>query len=360
MKWVGNGCLALLLLASALARAEPYLAVREGFQCGQCHVDPAGGGLRNPAGIIYGQTQLPARRERSSEALWTGTVGSMLQLGGDLRGSARFTDAPGQDSSWKFELDELRVYASVSLLPQRLELYVDERIAPDGASNRQAYLKYTTASGKWYAKAGQFFLPYGWRIEDDGAFIRQITGINFDTPDEGVEVGWQRSRWSAQLSLTNGAAGGAETDNGKQMSGRLEYLSGIWRLGASASYNDSDAGDRALQGLFGGLRTGPVSWLAEADYIVDQGTPTGRREAWVGLLEANWLIRKGQNLKLTTEFYDPDQDVAEDEQNRFSLVWEYTPMEFIQLRAGARAYDGIPQNSLQNRTEAFLELHGYF
>jgi hypothetical protein len=80
------------------------------------------------------------------------------------------------------------------------------------------------------------------------------------------------------------------------------------------------------------------------------------------LLEANWLVRKGQNLKLTAEFHNPDRDVDEDEdeQNRFSLVWEYTPMEFVQLRAGARAYDGIPQNALQNRTEAFLELHGYF
>ena len=360
MKWVGSGCLWLMLLASALARAEPYLAVREGSQCAQCHVDPTGGGLRNPAGIIYGQTQLPARQVRPAESLWTGTVGPMLQLGGDLRVSAGFTDIPQADSSWQFEVDEFRLYANLSLLPQRLELYVNEQLAPGGASNLQAYLKYTTADGQWYAKAGQLFLPYGWRVEDDGAFIRQITGINFDTPDRGVEVGWQRSRWSAQLSLSNGAAGGVETDNGKQINGRLEYLQGIWRAGASASYNDSDAGDRSLQGLFCGLRTGPVSWLAEADYIVDDGTSTGRREEWVGLLEANWLIRKGQNLKLTAEFFDPDRDVDEDEQNRFSLVWEYTPMEFIQLRAGARAYDGIPQNSLQNRTEAFLELHGYF
>jgi hypothetical protein len=248
----------------------------------------------------------------------------------------------------------------VSLLPQRLELYVDERLAPGGASNAQAFLKYTTADGEWYAKAGQIFLPFGWRLEDDGAFIRQVTGVNFDAPDRGVEVGWQRSRWSAQVSLSNGAAGGVETDNGKQVNGRLEYLRGIWRTGASASYNDSDAGDRSLGGLFLGLRTGPVTWLGEADYIVDEGTSTGRREAWVGLLEANWLFRKGQNFKLTAEYYDPDREVDEDEQNRFSLLWEFTPMEFIQLRAGARAYDGIPQNSLQNRTEAFLELHGYF
>jgi hypothetical protein len=360
VKWAKSGCLAFLLLACAPVRAEPYLAVREGSQCAQCHVDPSGGGLRNPAGVVYGQMQLPARQLRTTEPLWTGTVGTMVQLGGNLRSSARFTDAPGTDSNWNFDLDELRAYANLSLLPRRLEIYVDQRLAPGGTSNLQAFLKYTSAGGEWYARAGQLLLPFGWRLEDDSAFIRQVTGVNFAAPDRGVEVGWQGTRWLAQASFTNGTAGGVETDDGKQLNGRLEYLRGIWRAGASASYNDSDAGDRSLQGLFGGVRTGPVSWLAEADYIVDDGTPTGRRESWVGLLEANWLVRKGQNLKLTAELHDPDRDVDEDERNRFSLVWEYTPMEFVQLRAGARAYDGIPQSSLQNRTEAFLELHGYF
>ncbi len=42
------------------------------------------------------------------------------------------------------------------------------------------------------------------------------------------------------------------------------------------------------------------------------------------------------------------------------MVWEYSPVQFTQLRVGARFYDGIPQNDLQNRDEAFAELHVYF
>ena len=351
--------LATLGLANARLHAEPYLAVREGLSCAQCHVDPAGGGLRTAFGNAYAQTQFAARRE-NPDVLWTGMVGTMLQLGGDLRGSARYRHEPRKGSTWEFDLDGFRLYANLTLLPQRLELYVDEHIAPEGASNLEAYLKYTLAGGEWYARAGKLYLPYGWRLQDDGAFIRQVTGINFATPDDGVEVGWLRNRWSAQVSLSNGTAGGPETNGGKQVSGRLEYLPGRWRLGVSGNHNDSDAGDRTVGGLFAGLRTGPVAWLGEADYIIDEGTPTGRRKEWVGLLEANWLIRKGQNLKLTAEYFEPDTDVDENEQNRFSLVWEYAPLEFLQIRTGVRAYDGIPQNSLQNRTEALLQLHGYF
>lgn len=350
---------AALLLADGVVLAEPYFAVREGLHCYQCHVDPGGGGLRTIYGNTWAQTQLPARRA-NPEALWTGMAGSMLQFGGNLRTSASYTDAPRAEDNWEFDLDEFRLFGNLTLLPQRLEIYVDEHIAPDGANNLEAYLKYTLARGDWYARAGKFYLPYGWRLEDDGAFIRQVTGITFDTPDEGVEVGWLHGRWTAQLGITNGTAGGPETDDGKQASARVEYLSGRWRAGVSGNYNNSGAGDRMLVGLFGGLRTGPVVWLGEADYIEDESTPTGRRKLWVGLLEANWLFRRGHNLKFTAEYFEPDTDVDEDEQNRFSLLWEYAPTEFLQLRTGLRSYDGIPQNSLQNRTEAFIQLHGYF
>jgi hypothetical protein len=42
------------------------------------------------------------------------------------------------------------------------------------------------------------------------------------------------------------------------------------------------------------------------------------------------------------------------------LLYEWSPIQFLQLRAGVRVYDGIPQNDLQNRKQAFLQLHGFF
>jgi len=47
-------------------------------------------------------------------------------------------------------------------------------------------------------------------------------------------------------------------------------------------------------------------------------------------------------------------------QTRYSAVYEYTPIAFLQLRAGYRHYFGIPQNNLQNQQLLFMELHGYF
>ena len=80
---------------------------------------------------------------------------------------------------------------------------------------------------------------------------------------------------------------------------------------------------------------------------------------WAGLIEANWKPRKGHNLKLTAERYDPDRDAPADRQSRLSLVWEYTPLPFVQLRAGLRQYDDDAGVAIQNQRQVFLQLHGY-
>jgi hypothetical protein len=52
--------------------------------------------------------------------------------------------------------------------------------------------------------------------------------------------------------------------------------------------------------------------------------------------------------------------VPHDTKLRRSLVLEYTPIPYVQLRAGVRHYVGIPQNAIDNRSMNFVELHGLF
>ena len=351
----------IVVLMHDEATAEPYLAVTKGMHCSSCHSHPAGGGKRNVYGNVFAQSELPARHLGGNDNdLWTGEIVKWLSVGADLRASYNYVDVPNTDSRSEFRITRGTVYAEATLVPNRLSMYIDQQIAPDSSINREAYVKLLSGNGKFHFAAGQFFLPYGLRLQDDTAFIRQVTGVNFFTPDRGVQAGYESGPWSTMLSVTNGSGGGTETNSGKQVSFIANYVRPLWRAGFSFNVNDDDAGDRQMQNLFFGLKTGPVAWLAEADLITDDLPNGTEQDALAGLLEGNWLIRKGHNLKVSLDYFDPDNDVSEDQQVRWSVVWEYTPMQFLQGRFGVRLYDGIPQVDLQNRDEFFAEIHGFF
>jgi hypothetical protein len=359
----GAALLASMLLGGFADKvmAEPYLAVYKGMQCSGCHSHPAGGGKRNEYGNVFAQTELPAERIGAPDAeLWAGEIGKWLSAGADVRAGYEYVDVPNAEQSSQFSMNRGSVYLEAAVIPDRLSLYVDQQFAPGSAVNREAYVRLNSASRRFHLAAGQFFLPYGLRLQDDTAFVRQATGINFLNPDRGVQLGYEAGPWSTQWAISNGGGGGVETDTGKQLSGVVHFVRQLWRAGASFAFNDADAGDRQMQNVFFGLRTGQVVWLAEADLITDD-LPSGvEQDAIAALLEGNWIFRPGHNLKASYEYFDPDEDVDEDHQVRWSLVWEYTPMQFLQGRIGIRLYDGIPQVDPQNRDVYFAEMHGFF
>lgn len=350
----------MLLALAATAQAEPYLAAQMGMKCVQCHVNPTGGGMRNTFGNVYAQTQMAAKRIGSEEDLWTGQVMKFFSVGGNARANYNFVDVPNASSTNDFAVEEARAYLDFSVIPNRLAVYIDQRFAPGNATNLEANVRYWITENSFYVKAGRMYQPFGYRFEDDNAFVRQVSGINMQAPDEGVEFGFETGSWSTQLALSNGTAGAPEVDDGKQFVVRTELVKSVWRAGVSAVANNTDAGDRHGAGVFGAFRAGPVTLLGEVDYIDDDSIGEDGRKLMASLVEADWKVRQGHNLKLTFEWLEPDRDVDEDEQTRASVVYEWSPIQFIQLRGGVRLYDGIPQNDNQNRKQAFLQLHGFF
>jgi hypothetical protein len=331
-----------------------------GLKCGHCHVNPTGGGERTLFGNVFAQSQLAAARLDTGADLWTGEINRFLSLGGDVRGQAVFTKQPRSPSTDSFDLEQGRVYASANVIPQRLFVYIDEQVAPSNSLNREAYGVYWSAHHDWYVKAGQMYLPFGFRLQDQGAFVQGITNINMTTPDRGVEFGFERGHWDAQLAITNGTGDTPENDHGKQYSGQLIYVESLWRLGLAANINSTAEGNKTAGGLFAGLRTGPVSWLGQVDVTDDKSRPAQTGRELATLAEANWRIAQGHNLKLTHEYLDPNRSVSSDAETRYSIVYEMTPIQYVQIRVGFRYSDGIPQSSAEHLKLGFLELHGFF
>jgi hypothetical protein len=352
--------IALAGFGAGTARAEPYLAVQFGFKCNQCHVNPTGGGLRTTFADVLAQTVLPAAHLDTGSDNWSGALGQYFRVGGDLRFDAQATQVPHAETVQEFSLEQTRVYLEANVIPNRLLAYIDEQVAPGGALNREAYVLYWSASHDWYLKAGQMYLPFGFRLQDQTAFILTATGINMTTPDQGVEFGWEHGHIDAQFAVSNGTAGGAVSSDGKQYSSQFSWVESAWRVGAAANFNDQSGGSKRAFGVFGGLRTGPISWLAQAEIIDDESIASGQGKQLASLIEADWLIARGHNLKITEEFLNPNRAVENGEQTRWSLVYELTPIQFAQIRTGFRWSDGIPQDPAEHQRLYFVELHGYF
>jgi hypothetical protein len=377
--WIA--CAAMSALGSAFwgtasVRAEPYLAIQEGYKCSQCHVNMTGGGKRTDFANIYVQTRLaneffdwkrytPKAGEDSDKdnplktdsqsSFFSGRLNDYIAIGGDFRFLYDSTKAPGGSSKDQYNQRKQNIYLEVDLIPDHVIFY---QTLAEGGDAREIFglLKGELMGQPAYFKAGQFFLPYGLRLQDDSAFTRSVTGFTYGATDVGVELGYEPGNWALHAASTNGTGSSLETNHSKKVTASAAYVRKAFRLGGSyARDKDAQGIVTVISGVNGGAQFGRVGLLAEAD-VVDDSTVKQR----VAIFEINFLISRGNNLKLSYEYYDPSTAIFENARTRYSVVYEPFVNQFTQVRVGYRDRRGIPQNADFNANEFFGELHLFF
>lgn len=358
--WLSLTCIAIP------AFAEPYLAFKNNLFCSACHINPVGGGARNTFGAYYGTHVLP-QTPGSTTQFDAGSLGETLRIGANFRANYYQSDRKDSEDTKAtdtrtFETQSGQVYLIFQPKDSRFSLYVDEQVAPGGALNREAFIL-TKLSDTNFLKVGKLMLPYGIRLEDDTAFIRQATGFNFDTSDNGVEWDIQSQKTFLSFAVSNGSSGTTNDDKRMLYLTRAEYLGNNWRIGVSGVLNDAESGRRTQTNIFGGFNLWGFTFLAEADHINDKSImniPDEYEQQRIGFFEVNREIAKGYNIKLTTEYFDPDTHIDENQRVRHSILLEYTPFSNMQLRTGLRKGEDIPQKTSGNYVDFFAQMHFYF
>lgn len=349
---------ALSVGASFEAKAEPYLAIKNNLKCNACHVNPLGGGLRNAYGNIYGHTLLPVDVSDFTSAE-IGKITDSLSVGGNLRYNGQYSQDDANQDAATFRVDSAQVYVAITPKDTGLTLYLDQQVAPGAAINREAYVQYQF-SGQHYVKAGKMYVPYGLRLEDDSAFVRQVTGFNFDSSDNGVELGLEYSQASINLFVTNGTSAVSNNDNKFLYGVKAEKLFNGFRIGGTAVINTADQNTQKLWNLYGGFVLGNWTFLSEVNLIQTAQNQGADKEQFVALAEVNYQWKKGWNFKLTGEYFDDDRSFPNNHETRYSLILEYAPLSNIQVRAGLRSSEGIPQQPNRTSELFFLQSHVYF
>ncbi len=346
------------LLESGLLGEEPHWAVRTGLKCSQCHVNRTGGGGRNDFGSAWAQTQLPAKtlpvRNRA--------INDWVALGMDLRVIAAGTVSEATPRT-EVAIQEAQIQIQARLIQNVLSFYVDQTLGPGNATAREVFGLWEGLPLELYVKAGKFMLPYGWRLWDDQAYIRQETGFTYSTPDIGVEVGMEPGPLSLFVAGSNGNSSSAENDSQKQFTTTAAYINRWFRVGGSYAHNSDAASTRNIAGGFGGFALGPLVVLGEVDYIFNESSDSAAtndaRDHFVGYVEGNLLATRGLNAKVTYGYHDPDRSLAEDQRIRMRFGVEWFPVSFVQLAGFYTMLDDIPQVTT-DRDVVSLELHLHF
>lgn len=356
---------AAALAAASAARAEPYLAQREGYRCSQCHVNRTGGGKRTEFGYQYGLTHLRTFSAAPSDDLAPSPIAAWrtidprlndsLALGMDVRLSHATVFA--NELHQGFESREANLYVEANLSPNIL-LYLDTSVAQGSVESREALA--LVKGGPFSLKAGYLLLPYGLRIWGDHEYIRRETGYNFAAPDLGLELGYESGPATVYVAASNGS-NGADSDNWKKFSAIGELKARRARVGVSGSFNTSRTRSVRMLGPYAGATLGRLTLLGELDLIATEyPAQDATVSALVGYAEAALLLRRGLTARVAYGFHDPDLDQQQDQRLNVRGGIDFYPVPLVGLALHYDLGQSVPQDEIGNADTLTAELHLFF
>jgi hypothetical protein len=206
----------LVLFTSSLVYSYPKFAAYTGEKCQSCHVNPTGGGMRNPYGVKYSKDKLffkfLEKQNKTTEINTQITKG--ISMGADMR--MIFIDDQTGDGSPNFNTffqmqGDLYVYAQVNKYISLMVapgLYIPNTYGPNPLPTKyEIYGMVSNLPAGLYFKAGRFIPNFGIKIPEHRAYNRNFNDLY--TPyasDAGIEVGISPSFFTLTAGLSNGSS----------------------------------------------------------------------------------------------------------------------------------------------------------
>src|SRR5690606_37437092 len=151
--------------------------------------------------------------------------------------------------------------------------------------NREIWMMARNLPGNSYIKIGRTLLPYGFRLMDDQAFIRNGTNYGYGRHDLAGEIGIEPGPVSVIANPTN-----------THFSSVGSVVFRNFRVGGS--YGATTEGAQfTTYGPFVGASYGPFTALAEVDFIEEEASGDSTITKVAQFYEINVVPWQGVNLK---------------------------------------------------------------
>ncbi len=332
--------------------------------------------MRNAFGQSFGRDSLTVKDWQSEFALddYSTKINDFVSYGADFRFLAFYQSktnpAASMTSFFPMQMDLDFNFA----ISKKISLYLNPAFGPYNRLEAFGLAKILPANG--YLQFGRFAPPYGLMLDDHTSFVRQATPFrNFMGQQTGLEAALRPGPFTIMGAVTNGLRGDLDGNLAKAVFGKLEAhgaLGPVNILAGIASYNDVSSVERI--NLLGGYASATIldkltilgdieriqgnsSSMSVNSDINQRNTPGTDLKQLAVMVEADYPLIQGLELKFMYDFYDPDTDVKSGTAVRYSGGFEFMPISGVEVRPLFRfTKDTILD---RNTTEFDLMIHLY-
>ncbi len=326
----------LLVLLPHTSTSLPKFASRTGLSCSSCHVNPAGGGMRNVFGSAsYGREDLPIPTWQEEYGLdgFSTKLTDFISVGADFR-TIYFYQKTGLSSRNSFFQMQSDLYVALQIAKKTL-FYLNR----GNAGRYEAFGLAEVFPWKGYVKAGWFVPNFGLRSDDHNIFTREKTLFAFGGgQDAGVEVGLAPGMFNFSASLSNGSTTDRDNNKFKALAGRGEArldIAGFNLRGGGSYYNNAHAGGvTTLLGAHGAVSFNEnLTVLGEFVKRREYSNSTALKTlSSIFYFEADYVLTQGVDLKVGYEFFDPNTRYQTGTESRMVVGLEFYPLPGVELR----------------------------
>lgn len=293
------------------------------LDCGACHVNPSGGGLKNKFGRYYANKYLNMMGDGGLKPVSLNVEGvDKIDFGADFRFSSFYTD---NDNLHNTMINMQGDFYAVVNINSWAAVYYEKSLQHSG---EEVFGLVHGLPFNTYVKAGKFMPPYGLKLDDHTAYIRQTLGFTQFYNVTGAEVGTNPLLPFLQAAVFNGNNNPDTVDDNSQ-----KGVSGIAgarflkvQFGGSLFKNNSLSENDFRYGAFGTAHLGPITYLGEYDRkALKDRESSAKVTSSFCYNELSAAVSKGMLIKLKYEFHDPSRDIKNDSKERYSAAFSIYP-----------------------------------